>query len=62
MSGRPATTVVNNMLSWFLGMVTFFAADVEITREAFIHLGSATAIGGFAGWTCQALNRRWTEA
>ena len=60
--GLRTTRVVNNMLTWFLGMVTFFAADLEVSREAFVRLGSATAIGGFAGWACQSLNRRWAGA
>lgn len=56
------TSVVNNMLAWFLGMVTFFAADMEVSLEPLLELGSASAIGGFAGWACQALNRRWAGA
>lgn len=57
--GLRSTSIVNNMVTWFLGMVTFFAADLEISLETFVYLGSASAIGGFAGYTCQALNRRW---
>jgi hypothetical protein len=57
--GLRTTSVVNNVLAWFLGMVTFFAAEVEISLETVGQLGCASAIGGFAGWACQALNRRW---
>ena len=53
------TSIVNNMLTWFLGMVTFFAADLEISASTFVYLCGASAIGGFAGWTCQSLNRHW---
>lgn len=60
--GLRTTSVVNNMLAWFLGMVTFFAADMEVSLEPLLELGSASAIGGFAGWACQALNRRWAGA
>jgi hypothetical protein len=60
--GLRTTSVVNNMLAWFLGLITFFAAEFEISLDAFLHLGAASAIGGFAGWACQALNRRWAGA
>lgn len=60
--GLRSTIIVNNMLAWFLGMVTFFAAELGLSLDAFVHLGSASAIGGFAGWTCQAMNRRWAGA
>jgi hypothetical protein len=60
--GLRTTRVVDNMLAWFIGLVTFFAAEVEIAFEPLLALGSACAIGGFAGWACQTLNRRWTGA
>jgi Protein of unknown function (DUF1097) len=60
--GLRTTHVVDNMLAWFLGLVTFFAAEVEIEFWTLLELGSACAIGGFAGWACQALNRRWAGA
>lgn len=58
--GLRTTIVVNNVLAWFLGIVTFFAAEVEISLQTVTELGCASAIGGFAGWACQALNRQWT--
>lgn len=61
-AGLRTTSVVNNMLAWFLGMMAFFAAELEPSCEALVHLGAATGIGGFAGWACQALNRRWAGA
>lgn len=60
--GLRTTRVVDNMLGWFLGLVTFFAAEPEPALSSFANLGLATALGGFAGWACQALNRRFTEA
>lgn len=62
MVGLRTTPPVNNMLTWFLGMVVFFAADKGISIETFSHLLSATAIGGFAGWSCHTLNKRFTNA
>lgn len=60
--GLRNTSPVNNMLTWFLGMVTFFAADKGISVETFGHLFMATAIGGFAGWSCLTLNKRFAGA
>lgn len=59
--GLRTTSIVGNMLTWFLGMVTFFAAGWELSAATFLHFAGATAIGGFAGWACQAINRRWVE-
>jgi uncharacterized protein DUF1097 len=60
--GLRTTRVVDNMLAWFIGLVTFFAAEIELAFGPLLELGSACAIGGFAGWACQALNRRWAGA
>jgi hypothetical protein len=60
--GLRTTNVVDNMLAWFIGLVTFFAAEIDIAFGTLLELGSACAIGGFAGWLCQALNRRWAGA
>lgn len=60
--GLRTTRVVDNMLGWFLGLVTFFAAEPEPVLGGFANMGFATAIGGFAGWACQALNRRFAGA
>lgn len=59
--GLRTHKIAGNMIAWFLGMVTWFAAEFDITSASFIHLFGATAIGGLAGYTCQALNRRWAE-
>jgi hypothetical protein len=59
--GLRTTSIVNNMLAWFIGVVTFFAAKLGLSVEGFAHLISATAIGGFAGWACVEINRRWVE-
>ncbi|MGQ9371694.1 DUF1097 domain-containing protein [Azospirillum sp. ST 5-10] len=59
--GLRAHRILGNMLAWFLGMVTYFAADVDPAAASFMHLAFATAIGGLAGCTCQAVNRRFAE-
>jgi Protein of unknown function (DUF1097) len=60
--GLRTTSVVNNMLAWFLGMVTCFATESDPAREVLLHLTAATSIGGFSGWICQQMNRRWAGA
>lgn len=50
--------VLGNMLAWFLGLVTYFAAEIDLSFASYAHLGFATTLGGFAGYTCQELNRR----
>jgi Protein of unknown function (DUF1097) len=60
--GLRTTRFVNNMTAWFLGMVTFFAAHLKPSDEALLHLGSASLIGGLAGWLCHTLTQRWASA
>lgn len=59
--GLRSHAILGNMLAWFLGMVTYFAAEFDLAVASFAHLAAATAIGGFAGYACQALNRRFAE-
>lgn len=59
--GLRSHVTLGNMLAWFLGMVTYFAAEFDLAVASFAHLAFATAIGGFAGYACQALNRRFAE-
>lgn len=59
--GLRTHAVLGNMLAWFLGMVTYFAAEPGLAAASFIHLAVATAIGAAAGFACQALNRRFAE-
>ncbi|WP_207477260.1 DUF1097 domain-containing protein [Arenibaculum pallidiluteum] len=59
--GLRSHALLGNMLAWFLGMVTYFAAEFDLAAASFVHLAFATGIGGLAGYTCQALNRRFAE-
>ncbi|GGF84672.1 hypothetical protein GCM10007301_50820 [Azorhizobium oxalatiphilum] len=59
--GLRAHSILGNMLTWFLGMVTFFAAEFDLAAASFMHLAFATGIGGLAGYSCQTLNRRFAE-
>jgi hypothetical protein len=59
--GMRTTPEVDNMLIWFVGLVVCFAAEQPATLATVADLGGASPIAGCAGWTCQALNRRWAE-
>ncbi len=49
---------VNNVLAYFLGLITVFAAHVEPTFAAIAPLGAAGAIGAVAAWAASALQGR----
>ncbi|PZG21109.1 DUF1097 domain-containing protein [Nonomuraea aridisoli] len=57
--GLRTTPVLNNMLAWFLGMVTFFAAEPEHTLPGLLTLIAGSALGAFAGFACQRLQHRF---
>ena len=42
--------ILNNLLGYFLGLVTWFAAHYEPAWESISQLCFATAIGSIAGW------------
>ncbi len=56
--GLRATPVVNNMLAWFVGLVTVFAAQLKPSAEGLLHLGAASLVGGLAGLLCHTLAPR----
>ncbi|GAB3389995.1 DUF1097 domain-containing protein [Azotobacter armeniacus] len=41
---------LNNILGYFLGVITFFAAHLEPSLETLVQLGGATGLGAMAGW------------
>ena len=49
---------VNNLLTFFLGLVTVFAAAAEQTFAAVLPLATAAAIGAIAGAAAHALRSR----
>lgn len=57
--GLRTTPVVNNMLAWFVGLVTFFAAEPEHMLPGLLTLIAGTALGAVAGFTCQRLQHRF---
>jgi hypothetical protein len=53
-----ALPVLSNIPSYFLGLITVFAAHAAPTVEAFAELGGASAIGSFAAWLCSAVQAK----
>jgi hypothetical protein len=53
-----AVPVINNILSYFLGVISFFAVQLEPTLPAFVELASASALGGLAGWVASTAQTR----
>ena len=49
---------VNNVLAYFLGLITVFAAHVEPSFAAIAPLGAAGAIGAVAAWAASTLQGR----
>lgn len=50
--------VLNNILGYFLGVITMFAAHAEPGISAFMTFGSAGALGGFAAWLARVWQGR----
>jgi hypothetical protein len=44
---------LNNLLGYFLGLITFFAAHLPPTPSTIVQLAGAVAVGLVAGWTAQ---------
>lgn len=53
-----AAPILNNILAYFLGLIAFFAAHMEPTLSTLVHLGTASALGSFAGWASMKLQQR----
>jgi hypothetical protein len=53
--GTRGLTIINNLLGYFIGLITFFASHLEPDLGSIARLGSANAIGLFAGWGVQAV-------
>lgn len=52
-----AVPVLNNLLCYFLGLITFFAAHMEPALDSLMHLGSASTLGSVAGWISMKLQQ-----
>jgi len=49
--------LLNNLLGYFIGLITFFAAHPEPTLGSIGELAGATGLGSIAGWAAQAIER-----
>lgn len=54
--------LLNNLLGYFIGLVTFFAAHLEPTLTAVSELAGATGLGSCAGWVAQIIESRTRRA
>lgn len=54
--------VFNNLLGFFLGLVTWFAAHQPASLRVFGTLAMAAAIGSISGWFAHSLQKRLTAA
>lgn len=53
-----AVPVLNNLLCYFLGLISYFASHRDPSPESLLELGGAAALGSFAGWASHALQHR----
>ncbi|WP_218277730.1 MULTISPECIES: DUF1097 domain-containing protein [Pseudomonas] len=54
--------VFNNLLSLFLGVVSFFASHLATTLATFLELSLACALGVLAGLLASRVQRHWGQA
>jgi len=54
--------VFNNLLSLFLGVVSFFASHLGTTLATFLELSLACALGVLAGLLASRVQRHWGQA
>ncbi len=53
-----ATRTMNNVVAYFLGLISYFAAHLEPSLESFLELSGASGLGSFAGWLSHAVQQR----
>lgn len=54
--------VFSNLLGYFIGLITFFAAHLEPELSTLTRLGTATGIGSVAGWVVQTVEKQVRRA
>nr|WP_221380267.1 DUF1097 domain-containing protein [Actinoplanes polyasparticus] len=59
--GLRATTILGNTLTWFLGLIAFFALHPDNPLTGILTLVAAGAIGAVAGFTSQRLQHRYAS-
>ncbi len=53
-----AVPVMNNVMAYFLGLITFFAAHLEPSLDTALRLTGAPAIGSIAAWASLKMQQR----
>ena len=54
--------IANNILSYFLGLIGYFASRQEAALSSFVELGATFALGSFAAWIANAIQSRLIRA
>jgi hypothetical protein len=54
--------IANNILSYFLGLIGYFASRQEAALSTFVELGATFALGSFAAWIANTIQSRLTQA
>jgi hypothetical protein len=54
--------IANNILSYFLGLIGYFASRQEAALSTFVELGATFALGSFAAWIAKTIQSRLTQA
>jgi len=50
--------IANNILSYFLGLIGYFASRQEAALSSFVELGATFALGSFGAWIANAIQSR----
>ncbi len=54
--------IANNILSYFLGLIGYFASRQEAALSTFVLLGATFALGSFAAWIANTIQSRLIRA
>lgn len=57
-----ALPVLSNVVSYFLGLIAFFASHLPPTPASFAELAGAVVLGSVAAWTAHAVQQRMARA
>jgi hypothetical protein len=57
-----ALPLLSNVVSYFLGLIAFFASHLQPSLASFAELAGAVVLGSFAAWTAHAAQHRIAKA
>ncbi len=56
-----STKVLDNLICWFLGLVTYYGMNAPLAPAKILLIAAATGLGALTGWLCQITTQRWSE-